>query len=81
LNVAASDVSSDSSARAAEPTGTLPFKPGGMATEGTSVGRKTPRDRIPAAVRRAIWLRDKGRCQWPLESGGICGSTYQVEID
>ena len=36
---------------------------------------------IPAAVRRAVWIRDGGRCQWPLESGGICGSTDRVEFD
>lgn len=36
---------------------------------------------VPAAVRRAVWERDAGRCQWPVESGGICGSTYQVELD
>jgi hypothetical protein len=41
-----------------------------------------PGDRyVPAAVRRAVWKRDGGKCQWPLESGGICGSTYQVELD
>ncbi len=36
---------------------------------------------VPAAVRRAVWERDGGRCQWPLASGGICGSTVRVEID
>jgi hypothetical protein len=36
---------------------------------------------IPASVRREVWKRDKGRCQWPLDSGGICGSTYRVECD
>ncbi len=36
---------------------------------------------MPAAVRRAVWKRDGGRCQWPLEGGGTCGSTYQVEVD
>jgi len=35
---------------------------------------------IPAAVRREVWIRDGGRCQWPLESGGICGSTLGVEF-
>jgi hypothetical protein len=37
-------------------------------------------DHIPAHVRRAVWLRDGGRCQFPLE-GGVCGSTFQVEFD
>jgi 5-methylcytosine-specific restriction endonuclease McrA len=36
---------------------------------------------IPAAVRRAVWSRDEGRCQWPIDSGGICGSTTRLEID
>ena len=35
---------------------------------------------IPAAVMREVWTRDEGRCQWPLESGGICASTHQVEV-
>ncbi|HUL58980.1 MAG TPA: HNH endonuclease signature motif containing protein, partial [Anaeromyxobacteraceae bacterium] len=36
---------------------------------------------VPAEVRRAVWERDGGRCQFKLASGEICGSTYQVEID
>jgi hypothetical protein len=36
---------------------------------------------IPAAVRREVWSRDEGKCAWPLDSGGICGSTTRVEID
>jgi 5-methylcytosine-specific restriction endonuclease McrA len=32
-------------------------------------------------VRRAVWKRDQGRCIWPLDSGGICGSTRRVELD
>jgi len=38
-------------------------------------------DHVPAHVKRAVWTRDGGRCQWPLESGGICGSTLRVEFD
>lgn len=38
-------------------------------------------DHVPAHVRRAVRERDGGRCQWELESGGICGSTTRVEID
>jgi hypothetical protein len=42
----------------------------------------TPRSRhVPAAVARAVWERDKGCCAWPLESGGVCASTYQIELD
>ena len=36
---------------------------------------------IPAAVRREVWSRDEGKCQWPIDSGGICGSTTRLEID
>jgi hypothetical protein len=38
-------------------------------------------DHVPARVRRAVWERDGGRCQWPLEAGGVCGSTLRVELD
>lgn len=37
--------------------------------------------RFPAKVRRAIWERDQGRCQWKFESGEICGSKVRVEVD
>jgi len=36
---------------------------------------------VPAEVRRTVWARDGGRCQWPLDGGGICGSTRKVELD
>jgi hypothetical protein len=36
---------------------------------------------IPAEVRRSVWLRDGGRCQYRLASGEICGSTYALEFD
>jgi hypothetical protein len=38
-------------------------------------------DHVPARVKRAVWERDGGRCQWPLESGAVCGSTLRLEID
>jgi hypothetical protein len=38
-------------------------------------------ERIPAHVRRTVWKRDGGRCQWPLESGGICASAERLELD
>ena len=37
--------------------------------------------RLPAEVKRAVWMRDQGRCQWPLAGGGICASTVRVELD
>jgi hypothetical protein len=46
------------------------------------VHRRTgPREAIPAAVRRAVWARDGGRCSWPLDAGGRCGSTHRLELD
>jgi hypothetical protein len=36
---------------------------------------------IPAHVRRAVWDRDGGRCSWPLDSGGVCGSTLRLQLD
>jgi len=36
---------------------------------------------VTAAVKRAVWSRDDGKCTWPLDSGGICGSTLRLEID
>ena len=36
---------------------------------------------IPAAVRREVWLRDGGCCQWPLDGGGFCGSTHRLQFD
>ena len=38
-------------------------------------------DHLPAHVKRAVWVRDGGRCQWRVESGGICGSTLRVQFD
>jgi 5-methylcytosine-specific restriction endonuclease McrA len=38
-------------------------------------------DLVPAHVRREVWARDGGCCQWPVDSGGVCGSTHQVELD
>jgi hypothetical protein len=36
---------------------------------------------IPAEVRRAVWKRDQGKCQWRVESGEICGSEIRPELD
>jgi len=38
-------------------------------------------EHVPAHVKRTVWERDAGRCQWPLDAGGVCGSTHQVELD
>jgi hypothetical protein len=36
---------------------------------------------VPAKVKREVRERDGGKCQWPLASGGVCGSTVRLEID
>jgi hypothetical protein len=36
---------------------------------------------IPAHVQREVWIRDGGRCQWPIDGGGICGSTHRIQFD
>ena len=38
-------------------------------------------DHLPAHVKRAVWIRDGGCCQWPVHSGGVCGSTHRVQFD
>jgi 5-methylcytosine-specific restriction endonuclease McrA len=47
--------------------------------------QKKPRpakpDHVTAAVKRAVWDRDGGKCQWPVDGGGVCGSTTRLEID
>jgi hypothetical protein len=43
--------------------------------------RPSKPDHIPAAVKRQVWRRDQGRCQWPVKSGGVCGSTLRLEFD
>jgi 5-methylcytosine-specific restriction endonuclease McrA len=43
--------------------------------------RMGPRQHIPAVDRRAVWERDQARCTWPLDGGGVCGSTHRLEID
>lgn len=44
-------------------------------------GRKQVGRYLPAKVRREVWRRDQGHCQWPLARGGVCGSTHQLEFD
>jgi hypothetical protein len=36
---------------------------------------------VPAAVKRTVWERDKGRCTWPMGDGKICGSRHRLEFD
>jgi hypothetical protein len=60
----------------------------GQAPMGTTPNTRAPvhrrtgsRETIPAALKRAVWERDQGRCQWPLDGGGRCGSTHLLELD
>jgi 5-methylcytosine-specific restriction endonuclease McrA len=47
--------------------------------------RKDPRpsraDAVPAHVKRAVWIRAGGRCEFRLESGAVCGCTTRLEFD
>ena len=65
--------------RAVDPTPTAPPTP--RATEPPPHRRTGARAAITAAVRRAVWQRDAGRCCWPLDGGGVCGSTHRLELD
>jgi hypothetical protein len=56
---------------------TTPRKP--RAAGGSAASE--PSRYVPAEVRREVWKRDGGRCQWPLESGGVCGSRLRPELD
>jgi hypothetical protein len=42
--------------------------------------RPTASGAIPAQVKRAVWQRDGGRCQWGTADGHVCGSTLRVEF-
>jgi hypothetical protein len=55
-------------------------RPGGRAQSKDTAEPRSPRY-IPAQVRRAVWLRDAGRCQWPTSDGRVCGSTCRVQFD
>jgi hypothetical protein len=75
-----------SAAAAPSMTGTAPnavplsrFPTSGIANGGGE-GAHAPRDDI-AAVKRSVWQRDGGRCAWPIDRGGTCGSTHLLEFD
>jgi hypothetical protein len=38
-------------------------------------------DHIPAAVKRAVYVRDGGKCQYRLASGEVCGGTRRLQYD
>jgi len=52
------------------------------ATSRMRPGRGTPKGRhVPAEVRRAVWLRDQGRCTFVSEKGHRCESRTRLELD
>jgi hypothetical protein len=53
----------------------------GLVQKPQKTARHSNGDHIPARVRREVWKRDGGRCQWPVSSGGICDSTRHLELD
>ena len=63
----------------AKPRSAPPPHPGPLLCSRGGEGSRS--DRIPASVKRAVWIRDQGRCSWPLESGGVCGSTHRLQFD
>ena len=36
---------------------------------------------VPAKVKREVVRRDEGKCQWPVDGGGVCGSEVWLQID
>lgn len=36
---------------------------------------------VPPKVKREVVKRDGGKCQWPVASGGVCGSMVRLEVD
>jgi len=50
------------------------------APDQTTVRSPNPRH-IPAHVEREVRRRDQGRCQYPIDGGGTCGSTWQLQLD
>jgi hypothetical protein len=56
-------------------------KRNGLVAKPQRVARPSKADRIPAYVKRAVWKRAGGRCEYVLESGERCGCTDQLEFD
>ena len=43
--------------------------------------REPTKERFTAADRRTIWNDAGGHCVWPMDSGEVCGSEWQLEAD
>jgi hypothetical protein len=42
---------------------------------------KTSNRHVPANIKRLVFQRDQGKCQYKSETGHICGSKFQSQID
>jgi hypothetical protein len=56
-------------------------KRNGLVARPCETVRPSKPDRIPAHVKRAVWERAGGRCEYILESGERCGCTTRLEYD
>jgi 5-methylcytosine-specific restriction endonuclease McrA len=56
-------------------------KRNGVVEKPQTAVRPSTSDRIPAHVKRAVWKRASGRCEFILESGERCGCTTRLEYD
>jgi 5-methylcytosine-specific restriction endonuclease McrA len=56
-------------------------KRNGIVEKPRKVSRPAKSDVVPAHVKRAVWERAGGRCEFRLHSGGVCGSTTRLELD
>ena len=52
-----------------------------VATSPASPGHPGEREPIPAAVKRAVWERDGGRCTFASPDGHRCDSRWRLELD
>jgi 5-methylcytosine-specific restriction endonuclease McrA len=53
----------------------------GLVRKPRTATRQPASDAIPASVKREVWKRAGGCCEWPVEGGGVCGSTLRLEFD
>ncbi len=53
----------------------------GLVAKPQKTVRPSNTDAVPANVKRAVWKRAGGRCEWRFASGERCGSTVRLELD
>jgi hypothetical protein len=56
-------------------------KRNGLVAKPRNAARPSKTDAVPAPVKREVWKRAGGRCEWKLHSGERCGSTTRLEYD